>query len=67
MPKKNGKEVCEELRRIRPGVKVLFISGYTADIVHDKGILDQELPFLSKPIAPQALLRKVREVLGVRS
>ncbi|MHB8843966.1 MAG: ATP-binding protein [Nitrospirota bacterium] len=67
MPKKNGKEVYEELRRIRPGLKTLFISGYTADIVHEKGILDQDLPFLSKPIAPQALLRKVREVLGARS
>lgn len=67
MPRKNGKEVCEELRRVQPGLNALFIGGHTAELVRDKGILDHELPFLSNPSAPQALLRKVREVLGVRS
>jgi CheY-like chemotaxis protein len=67
MPKKIGKEVYEDLRRIRPGSKALFISGHPADIIHDKGMLDRELPFLSKPIALQTLLRKVREVPGVRA
>jgi nitrogen-specific signal transduction histidine kinase/CheY-like chemotaxis protein len=63
MPKKNGKEVYEEARRLIPGVKALFASGYTADIVHKKGILDEGLDFVSKPISPNELLRKVREVL----
>jgi two-component system cell cycle sensor histidine kinase/response regulator CckA len=67
MPKKSGKEVYEDLRRIRPGSKALFISGHPADIIHDKGMLDRELPFLSKPIALQTLLRKVRDVPGVRA
>ncbi len=64
MPKKNGREVYEELRKVRPDLKALFMSGYTADIVREKGILDEGLVFLDKPIAPQLLLKRVREVLG---
>lgn len=63
MPKKNGKEVYEEARRLIPGIRALFSSGYTADIVHKKGILDEGLNFISKPVSPSELVRKVREVL----
>jgi CheY-like chemotaxis protein len=64
MPKKDGREVYEDLRKARPVLKALFMSGYTADIVREKGILDEGLVFLDKPIAPHLLLKKVREVLG---
>jgi signal transduction histidine kinase len=63
MPKKNGKEAYMQIREMRPGVKVLFMSGYTADIIESKGILAEGIPFLSKPLIPNQLLRKVREVL----
>jgi len=63
MPKKNGKEAYEEIKKIRPDIKSIFISGYTADIIHEKGILDEEMNFISKPVSPKDLLRKVREVL----
>ena len=63
MPKKNGKEVYEEAKGLVPGIKALFASGYTADIVNKKGILDEGMDFLSKPVSPHELLRKVREVL----
>jgi PAS domain S-box-containing protein len=63
MPKKNGKEVYEKARLVRPGVKTLFISGYTADIVQRKGVLEEGLPFLSKPATPDEILKKVRDVL----
>jgi PAS domain S-box-containing protein len=63
MPKKNGKEVYDEAKKIVPGIRALFASGYTADIVHKKGILDQGLNFISKPVSPEELLTKVREVL----
>jgi DNA-binding response OmpR family regulator len=63
MPKKNGKEVYEEAQRIKPGLKALFASGYPADIIQKKGILEEGIKFVSKPFAPQDLLRKIREVL----
>jgi PAS domain S-box-containing protein len=63
MPKKNGSEILEEIRRTKPGMKVLFISGYTADIMHGKGVLDKDVEFLAKPFLKADLLRKVRETL----
>ncbi len=63
MPKKNGKDAYLAIKQIRPGIKVLFTSGYTADIIHKKGILDADMTFIMKPISPARLLKKVREVL----
>ena len=63
MPKKNGREAYNEMHEIGPSTKVLFISGYTRDVVLNKGIEDGRFDFLSKPISPSALLQKVREVL----
>jgi len=66
MPKKNGREVYDEARRIRPGIKAIFTSGYSADMVSRKGILLEGLPFLSKPVVPAEFLNKVRQVLDGR-
>ncbi len=63
MPKKNGKETYEEIKTIKPGIKALFTSGYTADIIEQKGFLGIGLDFIGKPSAPAVLLRKVREIL----
>ncbi len=63
MPKKSGKEVYEEIRKTHPAMKALFMSGYTANVIHKKGILDKDLHFISKPASPVELLRKVRKVL----
>ena len=63
MPKKNGKEAYKEIQNIRQGVPVIFTSGYTADIVHKKGFLDEGFELLLKPVSMTALLQKVREVL----
>ena len=63
MPKMNGKEVYEEIRRTNPNIRVLFISGYTRDVVIDRGVEDTTVDFIKKPLLPQELLRKVREVL----
>jgi CheY-like chemotaxis protein len=46
-----------------PDIKVLFTSGYTADIIHEKGILEEGINFIPKPVSPDDLLRKIREVL----
>jgi YesN/AraC family two-component response regulator len=64
MPKKNGKEVYEDLKKEHPGVKVLFTSGYTADIIHKKGILQDSQNFILKPATPQKLLKTVRDILN---
>jgi PAS domain S-box-containing protein len=63
MPRLNGRETWERLRARVPGLKALFVSGFTADIMHKRGILEQGVDFLAKPIAPNALLAKVRQVL----
>jgi signal transduction histidine kinase/CheY-like chemotaxis protein len=63
MPKKNGKEAYDEIKEIKPDIKTIFTSGYNVDIIHKKGILDEGLDFILKPILPDELLRKMREVL----
>ncbi|MBA4372367.1 MAG: hypothetical protein C0402_05845 [Thermodesulfovibrio sp.] len=63
MPKKNGKEACEEIRMINPAVKTLFTSGYAEDILSKEGLLEPGIHFLLKPLTPSDLLRKVRELL----
>ena len=63
MPQMGGKELSEKIKTLKPGVKLLFISGYTDEAVVRQGILDRKIPFLQKPFTPQALASKVREVL----
>jgi len=63
MPKKNGKEVYESIKKVRPDIKALFMSGYAEDIIHRKGILEEGLNFVLKPISPQELLKRIREIL----
>jgi len=63
MPRKNGREAFEKIRAMDSRIKVLFISGYTRDIVLDKGIKDREFDFLSKPLVLDRFLQKVREIL----
>jgi two-component system NtrC family sensor kinase len=64
MPKKTGKEVYEEIRKYKPDIRVLFTSGYTTDIVYKRGVEKDNKNFLLKPISPQLLLKKVRELIG---
>ncbi|HUO76657.1 MAG TPA: PAS domain S-box protein [Thermodesulfovibrionales bacterium] len=63
MPKKNGKEVYEEIKKTAPGIRVLFTSGYTANTMQTREFLDKGLHFIPKPVSPKQLLQKVREVL----
>jgi hypothetical protein len=63
MPGLDGREVAALVTGLRPGIRVLFMSGYTDDILGGHGVLDAEIAFLSKPFHPAALCAKVREVL----
>jgi len=63
MPTKNGQEAYEEIRKIRPGIKALFMSGYSESVIHQKTILKEGLYYISKPFSQTALLKKVRAIL----
>ena len=63
MPKKNGKAVYEEIKRIKPDIKVLFTSGYSADFLHTKGVLESGIHLIKKPMTTDELLKKIRMVL----
>jgi PAS domain S-box-containing protein len=63
MPTMNGKDAYDEMKRLSPELKAIFTSGYTADILNEKGIQSDQLNFLPKPLALDGLLAKIREVL----
>lgn len=63
MPEMNGKELCERLRATRPGLPVLFVSGYARDIIAGQGVLPGDLHFLQKPFSLKTLAAKVGEIL----
>jgi DNA-binding response OmpR family regulator len=63
MPQMGGRELAERLRAVRPGLDVLFMSGYTDDTVVRLGVREAEVNFLQKPFSPAELARRVRMVL----
>jgi PAS domain S-box-containing protein len=66
MPGVDGRAVADELRRRRPDLRVLYVSGYTEDAVVARGVLGTGLAFLAKPFTPSALVARVRAVLDAR-
>ena len=63
MPDLNGKELYDRARRRRPRLRVLYMSGYTGDIIAQRGVLEDGISFVQKPFTVEALATKVREVL----
>lgn len=62
MPHKNGKEAYDEIKKINPDIKIVYVSGYSDDIIR-RGIFEEGLDFISKPLKPNDFLRKIRDVL----
>ena len=64
MPQMNGRDLALLITELKPGLKVLFMSGYTADVIAHQGLLDEGVSFVSKPFSMNALAEKIRAVLG---
>ena len=64
MPGMNGKELAERLIRRQPEMAVLFMSGYTADVIAQHGVLDEGVTFLQKPFSIKTLADKIRDALA---
>ncbi|MDQ6654632.1 MAG: ATP-binding protein [Verrucomicrobiota bacterium] len=67
MPQMNGPELAEKLLETRPGMRVLFVSGYSDNDISDHGVIDSRIDLLPKPFTPERLARKVREVIEERN
>jgi signal transduction histidine kinase len=63
MPGSSGKILAEQLASLRPGIRVLFMSGYTENVIAHKGILDPGIEYIPKPFSPAALATRIRELL----
>jgi len=64
MPGMNGKEMVEKIKSVRPGVKILFMSGYPADIITNHGVIEGGTHFISKPFNMEQLNKKIEQVLA---
>jgi two-component SAPR family response regulator len=63
MPQMNGRELAARLSVLRPAMRILYMSGYAENAIVQDGVLDPDIAYLPKPLVPEALARRVREVL----
>jgi DNA-binding response OmpR family regulator len=64
MPGTSGLELAARIMVARPGIRVLYMSGYTENVITSGGMLERGLAFLQKPFSPAVLVQKIREVLS---
>jgi YesN/AraC family two-component response regulator len=63
MPEMNGRELSEYVQRVYPQIKILFMSGYTANVIAHQGVLDENICLISKPFSLKEIALKIRELL----
>jgi two-component system, cell cycle sensor histidine kinase and response regulator CckA len=63
MPEMNGRELVERLHAIQPDLKFIYMSGYTADVIARRGVMEEGIHFIQKPFSIKTISKKVREVL----
>ena len=66
MPKVNGRQLAERLCAVNPALSVIYMSGYTENVIADRGIIKADIVYLSKPIIREEMTRKIREVLDAK-
>ena len=64
LPMMNGRQLYEQMRELRPELRVLFMSGYNDDVIAPHGVLEPDVAFVEKPFSQETLAHKVREALG---
>ena len=64
MPEMNGRDLAARLKETCPDLKVLFMSGYTAEVIAHHGVLEEGVHFMEKPFSREELAARVREALG---
>lgn len=64
LPKMNGKMVFDNAEAVKPGIRTIFMSGYTADIIHKKGLYEEGINFIQKPIVQNELLNMIHRLLS---
>ncbi len=64
MPEMNGRNLAALIRQARPGIRSIFVSGYSDDVIADHGVLHEDVNFIAKPFSKAILTRKIREVLA---
>lgn len=67
MPAMNGRELAQRILKVVPNIRILYMSGYTSNVIAHRGILDDGLNFISKPFSKQALSVKLRDILDGKS
>ncbi|MBI4685255.1 MAG: PAS domain S-box protein [Nitrospirae bacterium] len=63
MPQKSGEKAYEEIAKIKPGIRAIFVSGYSSELVNKKYLMEEKLNFIQKPISPNELINKIRKIL----
>ena len=64
MPKMNGRVLYEEISRINPLIKMIFISGYSADLINCNGMHEDQVRFVTKPFSMKDLFKEIKSILG---